>query len=234
MSQAVGEELAGRTGGAVSLAIGMAEIFRGLPFMSELLGYWYHFAIMFEALFILTTVDTGTRVARYVLQELMGKAYKPLSEQKSIPGNLIATTAVVGGWGYLIYTGNISTIWPLFGTGNQLLATIALAVTTTFLVNMGKAKYALLTAVPMLFVGVTTLTAAVFSIRDIFWPLTRTPGKEFQGYLDSGLMVIFILGVVIVVTSAARRCLGTLRGESIPLEAAGPPVVADGPKIGCC
>ena len=234
MSQEVGEQLAGRTGGAVSLAIGMAEIFRGLPFMQALLGYWYHFAIMFEALFILTTVDTGTRVARYVLQELMGKAYAPLGEQKSRVGNLLATTLVVAGWGYLIYTGNISTIWPLFGTGNQLLATIALAVTTTFLVNMGKAKYALFTALPMAFVGVTTLTAAVLSIQNIFWPLTHTPGKEFQGYLDTALMIIFILGVVIVVASATRRCLATLRGEQIPAEAAGPPVVADGPKMGCC
>ena len=234
MSQEVGEQLAGRTGGAVSLAIGMAEIFKGLPFMDRLLGYWYHFAIMFEALFILTTVDTGTRVARYVLQELMGKVYQPLGEQKSIPGNIVATTLVVGGWGYLIYTGNISTIWPLFGTGNQLLATIALAVTTTFLVNMGKARYAWLTALPMLFVGITTLTAGVESIQKIFWPLTRTPDKAFQGYLDTGLMVVFIAGVLIVTADAARRCLKTLRGESIPSEAAGPPVVADGPRIGCC
>jgi carbon starvation protein len=234
MSKAVGEELAGRTGGAVSLAIGMAEIFRGLPLMNQLLGYWYHFAIMFEALFILTTVDTGTRVARYVLQELMGKVHQPLADQKSVVGNLSATTLVVGGWGYLIHTGNISTIWPLFGTGNQLLATIALAVTTTFLINMGKTKYALMTALPMAFVGITTLTAAVLSIKNIFWPLTHTPGKELQGYLDTTLMLIFMVGVVLVVANAARRCLLTLRGESIPVEAAGPPVVADGPKMGCC
>jgi carbon starvation protein len=189
---------------------------------------------MFEALFILTTVDTGTRVARYVLQELMGKVHRPLADHTSIAGNSIATTLVVGSWGYLIYTGSISTIWPLFGTGNQLLATIALAVTTTFLINMGKAKYALMTALPMLFVGVTTLTAAVQSIRNIFWPLTQTPGKELQGYLDSALMLIFMVGVVLVVANAARRCLLTLRGENIPMEAAGPPVVADGPKMGCC
>jgi len=234
MSREVGEQLAGKTGGGVSLAIGMAQIFSGLPWMDRLLGYWYHFAIMFEALFILTTVDAGTRVARYVLQELMGKAYKPLGEQKSIPGNLIATTAVVGGWGYLIYTGSIATIWPLFGTGNQLLATIALAVVTTFLINMGKAKYALYTAIPMAFVGITTVTAGVFSIHDIFWPLTSQPGKEVQGYLDSILMSMFILGVVLVVFQAARRCIATLRGEPIPAEAAGPPVIADTPKMGCC
>src|SRR5690606_8077135 len=129
---------------------------------------------------------------------------RALGEHKSRLGNLVATTLVVGSWGYLIYTRNISTIWPLFGTGNQLLATIALAVATTFLVNMGKPRYALFTALPMAFVGVTTLTAAVLSIQNIFWPLTRTPGKAFQGYLDSGLMLIFILGVVIVVAGAAR------------------------------
>jgi carbon starvation protein len=137
-SREVGEQLAGRTGGAVSLAIGMAQIFRGLPGMSALMGYWYHYAIMFEALFILTTVDTGTRVARYVLQELMGKVYRPFGTTTWLPGNLLTSSLVVVGWGYLIYTGSISTLWPLFGTGNQLLATIALAVTTTFLINMGK------------------------------------------------------------------------------------------------
>jgi len=234
MAREVGEELAGKTGGGVSLAIGMAQIFSGLPGMDKLLGYWFHFAIMFEALFILTTVDTGTRVARYVLQELMGKIHKPLGEQKSRTGNMVATTLVVSAWGYLIYTGSIATIWPLFGTGNQLLATIALAVMTTFLINMGKAKYAVCTAVPMAFVGVTTLTAGVLSIRDIFWPLTRQPGKEVQGYLDTLLMAIFIVGVVLVVVQAARRCIATLRGEPVPRDAAGPPVPPDGPKLTCC
>ena len=197
--------MAGRTGGAVSLAVGMAQIFRGLPGMDRLMGYWYHYAIMFEALFILTTVDTGTRVARYVLQEFMGKVHKPFGNSAWLPGNLITSFFVVLGWGYLIYTGNISTIWPMFGTGNQLLATIALAVTTTFLINMGKQKYAWITAVPMCFVGVTTLTAGVLSIKNIFWPLTSKPGLVFTGYLDLILMMIFILGVVLVVFNAVRR-----------------------------
>ena len=147
-SREVGEKLAGRSGGAVSLAVGMAQIFRGLPGMDKLMGYWYHYAIMFEALFILTTVDAGTRVARYVLQELMGKVYKPFGNTAWLPGNLDDHCVVVLGWGYLIYTGSISTIWPLFGTGNQLLATIALAVSTTFLINMGKARYAWITFFP--------------------------------------------------------------------------------------
>jgi carbon starvation protein len=233
-SAEVGENLAGRTGGAVSLAVGMAQIFRGLPGMARLMGYWYHYAIMFEALFILTTIDTGTRVARYVLQELLGKVHTPFANAKWVPGNLVTTTLVVLGWGYLIYTGSISTLWPLFGTGNQLLATIALAVSTTFLINMGKARYAWITAVPMLFVGVTTLTAGVLSIRNIFWPLTKVPGKMFTGYLDSILMSMFVVGVILVLIDAGRRCWMTLHGAPIPKQAFGPPVVDGQIRMGCC
>jgi carbon starvation protein len=233
-SAEVGEKLAGRTGGAVSLAVGMAQIFRGLPGMARLMGYWYHYAIMFEALFILTTIDTGTRVARYVLQELLGKVHKPFTNTRWLPGNLVTTTLVVFAWGYLIYTGSISTLWPLFGTGNQLLATIALAVCTTFLINMGRAKYAWITAVPMLFVGVTTLTAGVLSIKNIFWPLTKVPGKMVTGYLDSILMAMFVAGVALVLISATRRCLMTLQGAPIPKQAFGPPVVDGEVRMGCC
>ena len=234
-SREVGEKLAGRTGGAVSLAVGMAQIFRGLPGMDRLMGYWYHYAIMFEALFILTTVDTGTRVARYVLQELMGKVHKPFGNTAWLPGNLFTSFFVVLAWGYLIYTGNISTIWPLFGTGNQLLATIALAVSTTFLINMDKAKYAWITAIPMCFVGVTTLTAGVLSIKNIFWPLTTKPGQVFTGYLDSVLMSIFIAGVVLVVFDAGLRWYRVLHGAAVPQEAFGPPLSASGEiKMGCC
>ncbi len=233
-SAQVGENLAGRTGGGVSLAIGMAQIFRGLPGMSTLMGYWYHYAIMFEALFILTTIDTGTRVARYVLQELLGKISKPFANTKWLPGNIVATTFIVCAWGYLIYTGSISTLWPLFGTGNQLLATIALAVSTTFLVNMGKAKYAWITAVPMLFVGATTLTAGVLSIRNIFWPLTHVPTTRLTGYMDSILMAMFVVGVVLVLLDAGRRCWLTLHGAPIPKQSFGPPVVDGEIRMGCC
>jgi len=232
-SQAVGEKLAGRTGGAVSLAVGMAQIFKGIPGMDKLIGYWYHYAIMFEALFILTTVDAGTRVARYVMHELLGKVYAPLGNQKSIPAGIVIASLVVFSWGYLIYTGNISTIWPLFGTGNQLLATIALAVVTVFLVNMGKARLAWLTALPALFVGTTTITAGVLSIRNIFWPLTKVDHTAVQGYLDSALMSIFIVGVILVVGDATRRIWKTLHGEPIPVEAFGPSTSGD-VKMRCC
>jgi carbon starvation protein len=234
-SHQVGETLAGRTGGAVSLAIGMAQIFRGLPGMDRLLAYWYHYAIMFEALFILTTIDAGTRVARYVMQELLGRVHASFADTAWVPGNLIATFFVVLGWGYLIYTGTVSTIWPLFGIGNQLLATIALAVSTTFLINMGKAKYALLTGIPMVFVGVTTVTAGILSVKNIFWPLTSRPGQQLTGYLDSILTSIFIAGVILVVWGAVRRWIAVLNGAAAPAEAFGPPVTPEGEvRMGCC
>jgi carbon starvation protein len=235
LSRETGENLAGRTGGGVSLAIGMAHIFRGLPYMDKLVGYWYHYAILFEALFILTTVDAGTRVARYVLQELLGKAYKPFGNMKWVPGMMIATLLVVSSWGYLIYTGSISTIWPLFGVGNQLLATIALSVTTTFLINSGKRRYAWTTALPMVFVGVTTLSADYLSITTIFWPLAQIPGSRLQGFLDAALMGLFMLGVILVVTAAMRRCWATLHGEPIPADAFGAEKpVGTTVKISCC
>ena len=235
LSREVGENLAGRTGGAVSLAVGMAQIFKSLPGLDRLVAYWYHYAIMFEALFILTTVDSGTRVARYVLQELLGKVNRNFADTAWLPGNLITTSLVVLSWSYMIYTGSISTIWPLFGTGNQLLATIALSVCTTFLINMGKARYAWITAVPMCFVGVATVTAAVLSLRDIFWPLTSQPGQQLTGYLDSALMALFILGVILVLYSAARRWIAVLNGAAPPPESFGRPAPSGGEiRMGCC
>ena len=128
----VGENITGRTGGAVSLAVGMAQVFSSIPGLDRLMSYWYHFAIMFEALFILTTIDAGTRVARFILQELFGTFYKPFKKANWLPGNLICSGLVVLSWGYFIYTGSVSTIWPMFGTANQLLATIALAMRTLY------------------------------------------------------------------------------------------------------
>jgi carbon starvation protein len=215
-SREVGEQLAGRTGGAVSLAIGMAQIFRGLPGMKALTGYWYHYAIMFEALFILTTIDAGTRVARYIMQELMGKVYRPLGRTNWLPSNLLATGIIVVCWGYLIWGGTIATIWPLFGTANQLLASIALATMTTWLVNHRKAVYAWCTMVPALFVLVTTVSAGVLSIRNVFWPMAMHPGSEVQGWIETSLLAIFIVGAVVIVGSAGVRCIRTLRGVAPP------------------
>ncbi len=215
LEQAVGETVAGRTGGAVSLAVGIAQIFSGLPGMRGLLDYWYHFAIMFEALFILTTIDTGTRVARFLVQEFLGQFHAPMGRQDWIPGAVISTLMVVSAWAYFIHTGSISTIWPMFGIANQLLASVALAVATTILVNMGKVRYAWVTAAPLAFVSITTLTAGVLSVRDNFWPLAvgPDPARHLQGYVNTIVTIAMMAGVVVILASACWRCAGVLRGR---------------------
>ncbi|PYQ11150.1 MAG: carbon starvation protein A [Acidobacteria bacterium] len=212
-SKAVGETLTGRTGGAVSLAIGMAQIFASVPGLKGLLSYWYHFAIMFEALFILTTIDTGTRVARFMVQEFLGKAYRPLERTDWLPGTVISSLLVVMAWGYFIWTGSISTIWPMFGVSNQLLASIALCVGTTVIINSGKARYAWITLLPLSFVATTTLTAGWLNITDNFLPLARTGGHPFQGYLNAGMTLVMMACVLTVLMNSLRRWMATLRAR---------------------
>ena len=223
LESAVGESVAGRPGGAVSLAVGIAQVFSGLPGMRGLMDYWYHFAIMFEALFILTTIDTGTRVARFLVQEFLGQFYPPMARQEWIPGAVFSTLIVCVAWAYFIWTGSISTIWPMFGIANQLLAAIALAVGTTVIINGGKARYAWVTMIPMLFVSITTLTAGVMSVRDNFWPMAigSDTALNFQGYLNTGLTVIMMLLVVVILANAVWRWIQVLRGrvQAVPVTA---------------
>src|SRR3954469_4542971 len=159
-----GESLRGRTGGAVTLAVGMSFIltdaFKWLGAGGGLMEDWYHFAIMFEALFILTTIDTGTRIARFLLQESLANVYKPFEKTDWLPGSVLATFIVTASWGGLVWSGSIETIWPMFGIANQLLAVIALCLVTTVLMNSGRGRYAWVTLLPMLFVSTTTLSAA--------------------------------------------------------------------------
>ena len=160
----VGEKLAGRPGGAVSLAVGMAQIFSSLPRLRGLMSFWYHFAIMFEAMFVLTLIDTGTRVTRYMLQEVGGMAFPPLREWRGLAPSLLFSALAVGAWGYFLWTGTVSTIWPMLGVSNQLLAAFALAIGTSVLINMGKARYAWCTVLPLAFMCVNTLTAGWMNI----------------------------------------------------------------------
>jgi carbon starvation protein len=215
LESAVGETVAGRPGGAVSLAVGMAQIFSGLPGMRHLMDYWYHFAIMFEALFILTTIDAGTRVGRFLLQELLGRVYDPFAHKEWLPGSVFTSVAIVSAWSYFIWNGSINTIWPMFGIANQLLAAVALAVATTIIINLGRARYAWVTAIPLAFVSVTTLTAGVLSVRDNFWPMAIGPdhAKHFQGYLDTILTIIMMVCVVMILGNALWRCTQVLRGR---------------------
>jgi carbon starvation protein len=204
----VGEtRLAGRTGGAVSLAVGMAQIFSGIPGMRGLLSYWYHFAIMFEALFILTTVDAGTRVARFLVQELLGGIYKPFQKTDWLPGAIVASLLAVLAWGYFIWTGSIATIWPLFGMANQMLACLALAVGTTVIINSGKAKYAWVTLVPLVFITIIEMTAGYENIRDNYWPLVASPSTMVRGYIYSTITALLMLGLAVVLVGSARKWL---------------------------
>jgi carbon starvation protein len=222
LSRQVGETVVGRTGGGVSLAVGMAQIFSGIPGMRGLMDYWYHFAIMFEALFILTTIDSGTRVGRFLLQETGGRVWKRFGDTNWMPSAVISSGLMVVAWGYFIWTGNISTIWPMFGIANQLLASVALAVGTTVLINMGRARYAWVTVLPLMFVATSTITAGVMSVRNNFWPLTYSPNPavHMQGYVDSICTTIMLVCAVIILLSALRRWVLVLTGRAPALELA--------------
>jgi carbon starvation protein len=221
LEQQVGEQVQGRTGGAVSLAVGMAQIFTALPGMTGLMAYWYHFAIMFEALFILTTIDAGTRVGRFLVQEFLGRAYKPFARPDWVPGSIIATLLVVGGWSFFIYTGEINTIWPMFGIANQLLACVALTVGTTIIINMGKVRYAWVTAAPLTFLAINTLYAGFLSVRDNFWPMAQQvdPKISFTGWVQTICTLIMMACVFIIIGAALRRWFTVLSGrESVVLQ----------------
>jgi carbon starvation protein len=211
LSASVGEKIAGRTGGAVSLGVGMAYIFSSIPGMKHLMSYWYHFAIMFEALFILTTIDAGTRIGRFLLQEAFGKVYKPFQKTNWLPGNLLTSAIIVLAWAYFIYTGSVSTIWPMFGTANQLLATIALAIGTSFIINRGRAKYAWVTILPMTFVGVTTLTAAFLNIKNIYFPQVQSSATLVPGLINLVLTLTIIVCVFIILGNAIPKWINSVK-----------------------
>lgn len=216
LEQESGEKnLRGRTGGAVTLAIGIAKIFEGIPGLGGFMKYWYHFAIMFEALFILTTIDTGTRVARFLVGEFGGRFYRKLEEPNWLPGSVITSALVVSAWAAFIWSGSISTIWPMFGIANQLLAAVALCVATTIVINMGKAKYAWVTLVPLSFVSTTTLVAGFKSITDIFWPLAQKPETATQGMINTSLTAIIMFAAVVIMIDSIRRWLGSRKGPQV-------------------
>jgi carbon starvation protein len=211
LSASVGEKIAGRTGGAVSLGVGMAYIFSSIPGMKHLMSYWYHFAIMFEALFILTTIDAGTRIGRFLLQEALGKIYKPFQKTNWLPGNLFTSGLMVFAWAYFIYTGTVATIWPMFGTANQLLATIALTIGTSFIINRGRKRYAWVTILPMVFVGVTTMTAAYLNIKNIYIPQIKESSTLVPGLINLVLTISIMICVIVIVYNAVPKWIRAFR-----------------------
>jgi carbon starvation protein len=211
-----GESLRGRTGGAVTLAVGMARIFTKAMhslnlYFEGVMKYWYHFAIMFEALFILTTIDTGTRIARFLMQETVGKVYPQFEKTDWLPGAVLSTLVVTAGWGALVATGSIDTIWPMFGIANQLLAVLALCLVTTLLVNSGRGKYAPVTLLPMLFVTTTTMTAGV-QMTERFLGMMEDPGTRLKGILNLSMTVFVMASVGMILLWAASRWIGVLGG----------------------
>jgi carbon starvation protein len=215
--------LLSRTGGAPSLAVGMAGILHNV-FSGAGLALWYHFAIMFEAVFILTTIDAGTRVGRFMLQELLGHVYKPLGQTSWYPSILLSSLLVVLGWGYFLYQGvvdplgGINSLWPLFGIANQLLAAVALCVAATVLAKMGKLRYTWVPLVPLAWLAAATLTAGwqkVFSADPKLGFLSHAASINptapnaarmiFNDRLDAGLALFFMAIVVVVILASARE-----------------------------
>jgi len=218
--QVGGETLRGRTGGAVTLAVGMAKIMTDAMqkisssiAIDSVIKYWFHFAIMFEALFILTTIDTGTRIARFLLQEVLGSVFPRFAKMDWWPGVFLSTGLVTLAWGSLIWSSSIGTIWPMFGIANQLLAGIALCVVTTWLFQCGRGRYVYVTAIPLVFIISTTFTAAAQLVSGKFWPLFMAGRKNnnyqqaVQGGLCSIAIVFLIFCFVVILATSISRCI---------------------------
>lgn len=212
MSQQVGEDLVGRPGGAAVLAAGMAKLLGAAVGGEALMKYWYHFAIVFQALFILTLIDAGTRAGRYLLQEIGGEVWPRLKTGKQWGGVLVTSVLVCAAWGYLLHGGSIAQIWPLFGANNQLLGAIAFAIGTTMLLRAGKRRYVWVTVAPMCFLAVTALAGAYQNVVQSYLPA----GNWLLVILSAALAA---LGVVVLVVACAqwpRVPRGSAAEESTP------------------
>lgn len=209
LSRLVGMDVQHRPGGAVSLAVGMAHIFSSIGGAKHMMNYWYQFAIMFEALFILTTIDAGTRVARYILQDVLGTyVYAPLKQTQWWPGIIFTSAIVTYSWGYLLYSGDVASIWPLFGCANQLLAVVALAIGTTVILKIHTKKaYSLVTLVPLSFLSVTVLTAGVLNVGMFF------KRGDTLGNINGTVSIVLIVLVIITLLDCIRLWLKLLKTD---------------------
>ena len=237
----IGEKtMFGRVGGAPTFAVGMAQMF-ARAFGPGWMSFWYHFAIMFEALFILTTIDAGTRVGRFILQDFLAGIWKPLGNTRSLPANVFASALLVAAWGYFLYQGvvdplgGINTLWPLFGIANQLLAVIAFCLGTTILIKMGKARYLLVTVIPLLFLMSATFTAGYIKLFDkdprmgfisgakMYGDKLAAGGtpvemktwaaQQFNFTVDTFVTAFFLLAVAIIFLGCLREWIKLLSGS---------------------
>lgn len=215
LSKEIGLDLEGRTGGAVTLAVGMAYIFTGIPFFSHLASYFFQFVIMFEAVFILTAIDAGTRVARYLIQDFFGEAYKPLKRNDWVPGSVFASALACFMWGYLLYSGDIGSIWALFGVSNQLMASVGLIIGATVVLKIAdKRRYMLTCLIPLAYLYVTVNYAGYWMVANVYL------NPEASGYsvLNAVLsMIMLILGFVIIVF-AIKKWIEIWRNPALRME----------------
>ena len=202
LSQEIGMDLYGRTGGAVTLAVGMTEIFTKLPWFSHLASYFFQFVVMFEAVFILTAVDSGTRVARYLIQDLAGEVYKPLKQLDWMPGALGSSLLACLAWGYLLNSGDINSVWTLFGVSNQLMASIGLMIGATIILRLAQKRVYMLTClVPLAYLYVTVNYAGYWMISNVY---LNSASKGFNLF-NAGISIIMLaLGLVIMAASLLR------------------------------
>jgi carbon starvation protein len=247
LARQVGEtSLLSRTGGAPSLAVGMAQLFSNALGGSTAMAIWYHFAIMFEALFILTTLDAGTRVGRFMIQDLGKHVWAPLGRVSWYPAIVLSSAIMVGMWGHFLYQGvidplgGINSLWPLFGIANQLLAMVALCVGTTVIIKMGKQKYAFVTIMPLVWLGIVTMTASwqkIFSddVRIGFLKHAEVVANQvatntlpaaiqtaeaarrviFNDYLDAAVAGFFMLSVVVILVASVKEWLAVFNGKEV-------------------
>jgi carbon starvation protein len=202
LSKEVGMDLEGRTGGAVTLAVGMTYIFTAVPFFAKLASYFYQFVILFEAVFILTAIDSGTRVARYLIQDFLGDFIKPLKRTDSLGANIFASALACFVWGYLLFSGDISSVWALFGVSNQLMASIGLIVGATVVLKIAEKRWYMLTClIPLAYLFVTVMVAGYWMIKNVYFNGANPGFNVLNGILS---IVMLVLGIVIMVASITK------------------------------
>ncbi|WP_338527410.1 carbon starvation protein CstA [Bacillus sp. MAG717A] len=215
LSKEIGLDLEGRTGGAVTLAVGMAYIFTGIPFFSHLASYFFQFVIMFEAVFILTAIDAGTRVARYLIQDFLGEAYKPLKRTDWVPGSVFASALACFMWGYLLYSGDIGSIWALFGVSNQLMASVGLIIGATVVLKIAdKRRYMLTCLIPLAYLYVTVNYAGYWMVANVYL------NPEASGYsvLNAVLSIIMLILGFVIIVFAMKKWVEIWRDPALRME----------------
>jgi len=202
LADEIGINLEGRTGGAVTLAVGMTYIFTGIPWFAKLSSYFFQFVIMFEAVFILTAIDSGTRVARYLIQDFFGEFYKPLKKTDWLPGSIFASALACFMWGYLLFSGDIGSVWALFGVSNQLMASIGLIVGATVILSIAdKRRYMLTCLIPLAYLFVTVNYAGYWMVKNVYLNQAAAGYSVLNGVLS---IIMLLLGMIIMITAIKK------------------------------